>query len=268
MDKTLKPAPFLRWAGGKSQLLPELKKHLPERFRNYYEPFLGGGALFFGLYKEDKKAFLSDINPDLITTYKAVKDNPNKLTEKLKFHERYDSKSHFYFIRSLHSLVECKVSRAARFFYLNQTCFNGLYRENKKGEFNNSYGNRKFKLNLTKIFNCSAILQNAKIEHRDFEKTKPKRGDFVYLDPPYYRENPKSFTRYSKKKFTVKDHIRLKKFANKLNKKGIKWMLSNSDNTFIRELYSEYKIHKVKVTRHINPKSKNKHKIELIIKNY
>ena len=268
MNIILKATPFLRWVGGKTQLLPELKKHLPEQFKNYYEPFLGGGALFFEIADEDKKAFLSDINPDLITTYRAVKNAPNTLIEKLKFHERYDSKSHFYFIRNLQNLIQEAVSRAARFIYLNKTCFRGMYRENKKGEFNNSYGNRKFNLNFQNLLNCSATLQNAKIERKDFERIRPKRNDFVYLDPPYHKEGSKSFTQYHKDDFTVKDHIRLKEFADKLSKKRVKWMISNSDTTFIRELYAEYKIYKVDVKRNFNPKRKNKHTTELIIKNY
>lgn len=268
MDRILKPSPFLRWAGGKTQLLPELKKYLPKEFKRYHEPFLGGGALFFSLYKENKQSIISDMNRDLINTYKAVRDHPSKLIEKLKFHERYDSKSHFQLIRSMHHVIDDPISRAARFFYLNHTCFNGLYRENKKGEFNNSYGNRKFKLDINKIYNCSAILQATEIKQKDFEKIKPKRNDFVYFDPPYHKENSNSFTRYTKSDFTVNDHLRLKKLADKLNRKGVKWMLSNSDSAFIRELYSEYRIHKTLATRHINPKSKNKKKSELIITNY
>ncbi len=268
MKNSNAPAPFLRWAGGKTKLLPKLKKHLPKEFHNYYEPFLGGGALFFSISKNCRKAYLSDCNKDLILSYKAVKDSLDRLIEKLKFHQRYDSKSHYYFIRGMHHVIKEPISRAARFIFLNRTCFNGLYRENQKGEFNNSYGNRKFQLLPSKLRKCSLSLQDSKIECFDFAKIKPKRGDFVYFDPPYFKEKKNSFTRYTKQDFTIQDHIRLKKFTDKLTRKGVTWMLSNSDTSFIRELYSGCKIHRIKVTRHFCPTSQNKHTNELIIKNY
>ncbi len=262
MKNSNAPAPFLKWAGGKTRLLPELKKHLPKEFNNYYEPFLGSGALFFSLNHKNRKVFLSDSNKDLILSYKAVKESLDRLLEKLKFHQHYDSESHFYFIRNMHHIIKEPVSRAARFIYLNQTCFNGLYRENKKEEFNNSYGNRKFQISPLKLSACSSSLQNAKLECIDFEKIKPKRRDFVFFSPPYFKERGTFGNRYRKQDFGLENHIRLKRFADKLTRKGVKWMLCNSDTSVIRELYSGYKI------SIIGKKLKNKNTNELIIKNY
>src|ERR1700722_2990428 len=199
-----KAAPFLKWVGGKRGIINELKNRLPKKFGSYYEPFIGGGALFFET--KPKKAFLSDANLDLMLTYAVIKNNPDELIEKLKKHQKYHCEEYYYWQRKKHSL-EDSIEIAARMIYLNKTCFNGLWRVNKKGEFNvpmGSYTNPGI-LQEENIRACQAALQNATIEYKDYHRINPKAGDFCYFDPPYHPRNETSFTAYAKNDFSEKD---------------------------------------------------------------
>jgi DNA adenine methylase len=266
------PLPFLKWAGGKRCLIKELKAHLPDKFDTYYEPFVGGGALFFSIGKQLKYACLSDSNFELILTYKAVQKEPEKLLSLLKKHKESHSNDYYYKIRNKHNISN-PLEVAARLIYLNRTCYNGLYRVNKLGHFNVPVGTYKNPtiVNETNILACHNILKNVKIEMRSYETIRPKTGDFVYFDPPYHPTDAISFTNYTKLDFTEKDQANLRDFATTLHKKGVKVMLSNSYTPFILNLYksSIFKINIVKAPRFVNCKKDKRNPVkEVIITNY
>lgn len=267
-----KPAPFVKWVGGKRFLIPELIKRLPKQFNNYYEPFIGGGALFFEIYKSLKSAYLSDINFDLMITYKAIQKNPDKLIELLKIHAKNNDEKYYYKIRSRHDLQD-PIEIAARFIYLNRTCFNGLYRVNKNGQFNVPVG-RYTNPNIIQEDNIRAVniaLQKAKIECKSYLQVTPGKDDFVYIDPPYQPTNDTSFTTYTKHDFTEKDQAELRDYVLRLSKKGVKVMLSNSKVAFIEDLYKDkiFNIDIVKAPRLINCKPNGRDLVEeVIITNY
>jgi len=266
------PIPFVKWAGGKRCLIKELISHLPPRFETYYEPFVGGGALFFTINKQIKNAFLSDINFELVITYKAIQKEPDKLLTLLKKYKENHSKEYYYKTRQSHNKSN-PLEVAARLIYLNRTCYNGLYRVNKLGQFNVPMGTYKNPTiaNEANIMTCSKCLKNVKIEMRSFDTICPKAGDFVYFDPPYHPTDEISFTSYTKLDFTEKDQANLRDFALLLHKKGIKLMLSNSNTRFIRDLYksSIFKIHIVEAPRLVNCKKDKRNPVEeVIITNY
>lgn len=252
--------PFLKWAGGKSQLIPELSKYIPSVFNTYIEPFIGGGAFFF--YLNPEKAIISDSNEELITTYKAVRDNVEAIIEIL---DRYkNEETFFYKIRALNPNELPDTERAARLIYLNKTCFNGLYRVNKKGEFNVPYGKRNGEfLNRMQLRDSSEFLQNAKILHSDYLATLKKyakEGDFIFLDPPYYPVGKYSdFKRYTKEFFYHDDHVILKEEFDRLVELGCHVLLTNSDHPVVMELYKDYEIKVFDTKRLIssNPKTRN-----------
>jgi len=277
MKKTIPK--FLKWAGGKTQLLSQLEPLFPKKINRYIEPFLGSGAVFFHILEKykPKEFFLSDINEELINVYKMVKYDVEKLIVELKQHSEYhkaDGKEYYYEIRSVDSKKLPNLERAARFIYLNRTCFNGLYRVNKSGGFNVPMGDYKNPniIQEEKLRLVSKLLKKVKLNVMSFEKVTSlaKKGDFVYFDPPYHPlKNKKSFTTYSKDAFLEKEQELLKKTFDKLNKKGCKVMESNSDTDFIKELYKEYDIKFVKATRMINSNAKGRGKInEVVIMNY
>ena len=213
--------PFLKWAGGKTQLIPELSKYIPSGFNKYIEPFIGGGAFFF--YLNPGKAIISDSNEELINTYKAVRDNVEYIIEILDIYK--NEEPFFYEIRALNLNKLSEIERAARLIYLNKTCFNGLYRVNKKGQFNVPYGKRNGEfLNKETLRNSSEFLQNAKILHSDYLASLNKnaiKGDFIFLDPPYYPVGKYSdFKRYTKEFFYHDDHVTLKEEFDRLVKMG------------------------------------------------
>jgi DNA adenine methylase len=277
--------PFIKWAGGKSRLISQIKNFIPKEFNNYFEPFVGSGALFFYLVSSFKikgnfLAHLSDINPELINVYKTIKDNLKDLIKELQYNEiEYykDSKKFYYELRD-ENFAFNSIKEAARFITLNKTCYNGLYRVNKKGLFNvpiGSYINPQIcdQENLTivsKILN----LTNTIIENYDYQKViiKIKENDFIYLDPPYYPLNKTSnFTNYTRYGFDYVQQKILADFFNELDKKKCKIILSNSDTTFIRDLYSSFKenIISLNTLRSINSNAdKRKNHSELIIKNF
>jgi len=272
------PKPFLKWVGGKRALAPEIIARMPEKFNNYFEPFVGGGALFFELKKrgmlEGKKSYLFDANKELINTYNTVKNNPYELIEILREFQHKHSHDFYYQTRAMDREENfsqlSKVIRSARFIYLNKTCFNGLYRVNSKGFYNVPMGRYK---NPTicdeNLIHCaSQALQDTEVLHVDFAKVLDfaKKGDFVYFDPPYYPLTPtSSFTSYNQDTFFEDEQKRLFNTFEKLAKKGLHVMLSNSDTTFIKELYKDYKIDFVEMNRFINSKSGGRGKIKEIL---
>ncbi len=274
--------PFVKWVGGKRQLIPELLKYIPKNFNNYFEPFVGGGALFFELYNlgilKNKKVFLFDINEELINAYKIIRDYPNELIEKLKEFKSKHNKEFYYQIRELDRTDNYKklnnIIKAARFIYLNKTCFNGLYRVNKKGYFNVPMGKYKTPkiLDENNILLVSKALQNTIIKHSDYKKVLEyaQKEDFIYFDPPYYPLTETSnFTSYTQEKFLKKEQIELFETFDILSQKGCFVLESNSDTKFINNLYNKFKIKKVFANRSINSKANNRGKItEVLIRNY
>ncbi len=277
------PKPFVKWVGGKRQLAKQFREmnlYPPEEFDpstgTYFEPFVGGGAMFFDLLPQ--KAVLSDLNSELITTYNVIKNDVKKLIKKLKVHKKKNTKEYFLEVRAWDLKKLSDVDVAARFIYLNKTCFNGMYRVNKSGGFNVPYGDSKNppicdEENLMKVHKK---LQNIEVLNEDYKKVlgKAKKGDFVYFDPPYYPVNAtSSFTSYTKEGFLEEQQIELKDTFMKLHKKGCFVMLSNSNTPFINDLYfgldKKVKINQVFAGRAINSKGDKRGKVkEVVVVNY
>ncbi len=266
--------PLVKWVGGKRQLMPELLKNMPISFKRYFEPFIGGGALFFEL--QPYNAYISDMNEELINLYCVVRDNVFELITDLNRHKI--TKEYYLKIRNLDRTKKYKkltnVQRASRFIYLNRTCFNGLYRVNSKGEFNVPFGHYKNPkiIDVDNLLNCSSLLKNTEIKHADFSAMLEyaQKGDFVYFDPPYVPLNEtSSFTSYTKNRFDLDMQIKLKEVCDELNSMGVKFMLSNSDTAVINELYSNYRIEKVLASRQVNANADGRGKItEVLVRNY
>lgn len=248
--------PFLRWAGGKTRSIPFLEDYLPLNFstiNNYYEPFLGAGSLFFHL--KPRKAILSDNNEDLIGCYRAVKKNPDLISRYLNQHLEKSCEEYYYKMRRKYNNSKPSISKAALFIYLNKTCFNGIWRVNKKEEFNVPYGFKEPPYLPPKedLRKASLSLSNAKLLHKDYREAvkDAKKGDFVYFDPPYPPLNGTSyFTHYTKERFTKEDHVKLALLAKKLTKRDCYVLISNADIPFIRSLYDGvFNICELEVTR-------------------
>ena len=259
--------PFLKWAGGKTQLLHELAKLCPKNMRKYYEPFLGGGALFFFL--GPKNYLLSDNNPELINLYKCVANHPREIIQKLETMK--NEESCFYDIRKKSFFELDKIYGAARTIYLNRTCFNGLYRVNKKGHFNVPYGKYKNPniVQKEKILVASKLLSSRNIKLMDFRqivKMKFSEDDLIFFDPPYVpSEGYADFKRYTREQFSFEDHIELAEIFTKLATEKIRLILTNSDTHFVRRLYKRHKIFTVESKRLINIKSDKRKSRDLII---
>ena len=264
--------PFVKWVGGKRSIIHELVSRAPQEFGDYWEPFVGGGALFFELYPGLSVAHLSDSNFDLVMTYKVIQKDPEKLLALLEKHAAAHSEAYYYKVRSQHDLND-PIAIAARFLYLNKTCYNGLYRVNRKGEFNvpvGRYTNPGI-VQRENIMACSKALEHARIEYRDFTEITPAAGDFVYFDPPYHPTDDTSFTSYTKSDFTEKDQRILADFALELHRKGVKVMLSNSHTRFITDLYSNpaFKTETVQAPRMVNCKPQGRASVdEVVVTNY
>ena len=242
------PKPFVKWAGGKTQLLEKLVQLLPTKINTYFEPFIGGGALFFRL--QPKKAVVNDLNKDLYFAYSCFQTESDfrKLISVLDEYQSKHSKDFYYQIRELDRQSEFKKQqtylKAARLIYLNKTCFNGLFRVNKSGYFNVPFG-KKENVNLYSLNNFLEIKKyfsnnHIEVTNLDFEKSvvNAKKGDFIYFDPPYdVFPNKNGFVDYSKEKFDKAEQIRLRDLALKLTKKGVNVMLSNHNTPFIQEIY-------------------------------
>ena len=275
----LKGKPFVKWAGGKRQILDKLIKYVPEDFNTYYEPFVGGGALFFEL--SPKNAVINDSNEELINVFRCIKDEEKltKMSNELNHHEANHSEEYYYKIRNIdrdknkfNRLSDYK--RAARTIYLNKACFNGLYRVNSKGEFNVPFG-KKLKVNTYEGQNIGIIhaylnFNNIKILSIDFEEAvkDAKEGDFVYFDPPYDSDTS-TFNSYTEDGFSKDEQIRLSNVFKNLSDRGCYVMLSNHNTVLINELYKDFYIHKITAKRNINSNGKKRGKVEeVIITNY
>lgn len=236
-----KPAitPFLKWAGGKRWLIGRHPQLFPKTFHAYYEPFLGSGAIFFSL--RPARGRISDANPELINLYKAIKSSPSSVRRALKKHDNAHSDSYYYKVRS--SEPAYTVGQAARTLYLNRSCWNGLYRVNRKGEFNVPRGTKNAILLPTDDFlEASRSLHRISIACCDFSETLAlaKRGDFAFIDPPYtVSHNNNGFIKYNESIFTWKDQLRLGEEVKRAAKKGVKLLVTNADHGPIRALYSE-----------------------------
>lgn len=265
-----KPRPPVKWAGGKGQLLAQLEPLFPEGFQNYHEPFVGGGAVFF--YLLPKKASLIDNNKELINFYLVVRDNLEALLQDLPRH--INEKSYYYKVRALNPEEMDPVKRASRFLFLNKTSFNGLWRVNRKGEFNVPFGYYKKPriIDEPNLRLVSSTLQDTEITLGDFALVleKAQRGDFIYFDPPYHPlSETSSFTSYTAKDFGEEDQKRLADVFRTLDQRGCLVMLSNSDTPFIRELYDSYNISIVKARRAINCRSNKRGPVnELVVRNF
>lgn len=270
--------PVLKWVGGKRQLLNDIKPLIPQHISTYVEPFVGGGAVFFNL--QPKKAIINDMNSELMNTYKVIKNKPDELINILKRHNANNSEDYFYNMRAMdrsedYALLDDE-EKAARIIYLNKTCYNGLYRVNSSGFFNTPYGKYKSPniINEVLIKAISTYLNKAdvKILNKDYKESLKglRKGSFVYLDPPYVPvSTSSSFTGYTEGGFTLENQIELKKECDKLNKKRVKFLLSNSDTPFIRELYKDYEIKTVTAKRAVNSNAKKRGDInEVLVYNY
>ena len=275
----LKGKPFVKWAGGKRQILDKLIKYVPEDFNTYYEPFVGGGALFFEL--SPKNAVINDSNEELINVFRCIKDEEKltKMCNELNHHEANHSEEYYYKIRNIdrdknkfNRLSDYK--RAARTIYLNKACFNGLYRVNSKGEFNVPFG-KKLKVNTYEGQNIGIIhaylnFNNIKILSIDFEEAvkEATEGDFIYFDPPYDSDTS-TFNSYTEDGFSKDEQIRLSNVFKNLSDRGCYVMLSNHNTVLINELYKDFYIHKITAKRNINSNGKKRGKVEeVIITNY
>ncbi|HJM13926.1 MAG TPA: DNA adenine methylase [Candidatus Nitrosopelagicus sp.] len=277
----VEPKPFVKWAGGKRQLLAELEKNFPKQFGTYFEPFLGGGAVLFDLLakKPNLKCSVSDLNSDLVLAYVTIRDKLGRLIESLENHSKNyhkDSTDYYYEVRKQEPKTQ--IEKVSRLLFLNKTCFNGLYRVNSKGKFNvplGRYTNPNI-VNRENLTTASKFLQSEKIKIscRDFESIlkDAKKGDFVYFDPPYQPvSDTANFTSYTHRDFTEDDLQRLADLANQLNSKGVHVLLSNSNTKIVKKMFSskKWKVKEIAVNRAINSNSQKRtgHK-EVLIKNY
>ena len=300
IDET-NPRPFVKWAGGKKQVIKKIDQHIPDeikktkKIKKYFEPFLGGGAVFFHLVSKYniKYAYLSDINKELILTYKVVKKSPEKLIEELKIHSDNflpksldDRKEYYYAIRDeFNNTIEDfePILRASQMIFLNRTCFNGLYRVNREGKFNVPIGSYKNPMicNKENLLNVSKVLKDVKIVCADYSKSENEidKNSFVYLDPPYLPIKENSFTDYDSNGFGIKEQIELSNFCKNIDKKHAKFLLSNSNpkNTENKGFFNEhyglekklFKYEEIDVRRSINSDKNKRGPIkELLIYNY
>ena len=263
--QTLGARPFLKWVGGKRSILDQLQKRLPQSFGTYRECFVGGGALFFA--RQPAKAYLSDINFHLVLTYRAVRDDVEKLIEHLKVHQQNHSKPYFLKARKRICIEQDTTKLASLLIYLNKTCFNGLYRVNKAGEFNVPMGSYTdpgiFEENVLR--DDSTLLQGVEIFQHPFNQVPVVREDFYYLDPPYH----KTYSQYDGSGFGDDEHRKLAEFCKEIDEAGAYFMLSNSDTPFVRGLYSKFQIDQVAASRSVSCKAEQRCKEnELIIRNY
>ena len=256
--------PFLKWAGGKRAVIPEIVRVLPASFNTYFEPFLGGGAVFFGLDNSIKDAYLSDLNAELMLTYRILQKFPDALIEQLKEHQKKHSTRYYSRVRDKGHAEKDPIKVAARFIYLNKTCYNGLYRVNRAGKFNvpmGSYKNPKI-CDEDNLYAVSEVLQKATLRFHSFTKIQPGPRDLVYCDPPY----DETFTAYTNGRFVSSDQIALKNACDVWRAKGAYVIVSSSDTELIRKTWQGYKITEISAPRNISCKGDGRNKVtELII---
>ena len=270
--------PFVKWAGGKRQLLPQIKERMPEQYNNYFEPFVGGGAVLFELLPTN--ALINDINKSLINAYRQIQNMPEEFLKAVKTLDKEmweDGKKYYYSLREHYNdklmKAEYDVELAALFVFINKHCFNGLHRVNGKGLFNVPYNNsRGVSADEKAIIEISKYLQGIKILDGDFEDAcrDAKKGDFVFLDSPYAPLNPTSFESYTKEGFDVESHRRLANLFDELTARGCYCMLTNHNTDLINDLYGNkgYRIDVVSVKRMINSDASKRVGEEVIICNY
>ncbi len=274
------PKPFVKWAGGKRQLIPTLSKYFPKSYGTYFEPFLGGGAVLFHLLSENpnQKCSVSDLNSDLVLAYVTIRDRVDELISSLKKHSKnyfQDKNSYYYKIRE--NEPKGQIEKTSRLIFLNRTCFNGLYRVNSKGKFNvplGRYSNPNI-VNEENLRGISRVLQSRKIsiKCKDFSSIldDSKKGDFVYFDPPYQPvSKTANFTSYTNRDFSLEDLQRLAELCNDLDSKGCNVVLSNSNTDEVKSMFDKsWKIKEIEANRAINSDSKKRtgHS-ELVIKNF
>ena len=277
MEHIAHAAPVVKWVGGKRQLLPQILPLIPKRMSAYCEPFLGGGAVLFAL--QPRRALVNDLNQDLITVYRVIKENADALIEHLSRHE--NTPEYFYRIRDLDRDREAyaalsDVEKASRLLYLNKTCYNGLFRVNASGAFNSPYGHyrRPNIVNEQTIRGVSRYFNSCDITFfsEDFAAVLDRvpRGGFVYLDPPYDPvSDTASFTGYNRGGFGREEQVRLKECCDALTARGVKFLLSNSATPFIRELYGSYRVSIVQARRAVNSVASRRGAIEeVLVRNY
>lgn len=268
-------SPFIQWVGGKRSLLEKYDPIIPVEFNNYYEPFLGGGAMFYHMYAKygsTKKYYLSDLNSELIKVYNAVVSSHEEISKLISYMNVRHSKEFYYAIRNYdreelapkrykkkfdiqNELTD--VELAARFIYLNLTCFNALYRVNSDNLFNVPIGTslKKDIADNGTLKSCSSVLSDAEIKYQSYKDIQPSQGDLVFLDPPYAPLSSTSdFTSYTAEGFDLEDQVNLRDFCNDLNQSGVKFMLANSNCEFIRELYKDYSQYTFSLNRTLNSK--------------
>lgn len=278
--ETAVPKPFVKWAGGKRQLIPTLSKHFPKSYGTYFEPFLGGGAVLFHLLSENpnQKCSVSDLNSDLVLAYVTIRDRVDELITSLKKHSKnyfQDKDSYYYQIRE--SEPKDQIEKTSRLIFLNRTCFNGLYRVNSKGKFNvplGRYSNPNI-VNEENLITISRVLQSRKIsiKCKDFSSVLDdvKKDDFVYFDPPYQPvSKTANFTSYTNRDFNLEDLERLAEICQSLDSKGCSVVLSNSNTKEVKSMFDKsWKIKEIEANRSINSDSKKRtgHS-ELVIKNF
>ena len=266
--------PFVKWAGGKSFLLPQLLVRMPRDFQTYVEPFLGGGALFFAAAPQ--RALLNDVNREIINAYTVVRDDVDRLLEDLAGHQH--TEAYFYRLRELDRSpdywVMSSIEKASRLIYLNKTCYNGLYRVNSRGEFNVPFGDYENPriVDEPNLRACSEALRGVELVSGPFEdlEARLEKGDFVYLDPPYAPvSETANFASYTKDGFRESDQVRLAELCARLDAKGVRFMLSNSDTPRMRDLYKGFHVEFVEAARAINSKADRRGPVqELIVRNY
>ncbi len=277
MQKDKLVSPILKWAGGKRQLLSGIQRYMPDKFTTYYEPFAGGAAVLFHL--QPQKAVINDINAELINLYEVIRDDVESLIQLLAKHR--NESSYFYEIRELDRNKAgydrlSPVERASRMIYLNKTCYNGLFRVNKAGEFNAPFGNYKNPniVNDITLRAVSAYFNKARITflNGDFEAALKgiRKGSFVYFDPPYDPvSNSANFTGYDKGGFSRDEQKRLKKLCDVLQRRKVKFLLSNSATDFILDLYQDYQIEFIQARRAINSRSDLRGEVaEVLVRNF
>ena len=246
--------PVLKWAGGKTQLLRVLERYVPDSYRSYIEPFFGGGALFFAL--APKPAVVADSNPELINVYRTLVDDVESVITRLRDFE--NTEEMFYEVRALSYEALDPIAAAARTIYLNRTCFNGLYRVNRSGQFNTPFGRYKNPkiCDSTKLRAAARVLAGARIVQDDFREllaSEARPGDFIYLDPPYVPVSKYAdFKRYTKEQFCEQDHIELAKEARRLRELGCHVLLTNSNHSLVHDLYADFRIEVVDTRRNVN----------------
>lgn len=275
MENNKSLSPFIKWAGGKRQLLNEIKLRMPLTFERYFEPFLGGAAVLFEI--TPKFATVNDINSNLINTYNIIKDNPYQLINLLNEWDKVECDNlYYYHMREKYNdkikNEKYDIEMAALFIYLNKRCFNGLYRVNKHGLFNVPFNGKKNLNSIIEenILNISEYLKTISILNTDFEQAvkDAKKNDFIFFDSPYDSFDNKSFTNYTKNGFSTENHIRLANLFKKLDKKGCHLMLTNHNTKLINDLYKDYKIEIINAKRMINSNANNRIGQEVIITNY